>query len=97
MTDAQRSAWLGAGLVVVIAMLGITLWKVTKNNPAKQIAALQSKVEATEAALAKIQDVVATGEIRQRLGELNTKIEKTNAALTELQKGTALKSVADKL
>ena len=97
MTDSQRSAWLGVGLVVVIAMLGITLWKVTRNDPAKQIAALQAKVEATEAALTKIRDVVATGDIRQRLGELNTKIEKTNAALTELQKGTALKSVADKL
>jgi len=97
MTDAQRSSWLGAGLVIVIAMLGITLWKVVKNDSAKQIAALQSKVEATEAALTKIQDVVATGEIRKHLGELNTKIEKTNAALTELQKGTALKSVADKL
>ncbi len=97
MTDAQRSGWLGAGLVIVIALLGVTLWKVTRNDPARQIAALSAKVEATEAALTKIQDVVASREIRQHLGELNTKIEKTNAALAELQKGTALKSVADKL
>jgi outer membrane protein OmpA-like peptidoglycan-associated protein len=41
--------------------------------------------------------VVATGDIRKHLGELNAKIEHTNAALAELQKGTALKSVADKL
>jgi outer membrane protein OmpA-like peptidoglycan-associated protein/TolA-binding protein len=97
MTDAQRSGWLGAGLVIVIALLGITLWKVTQNDPAKQIAALNAKVEATENALAKIQEVVASREIRQHLGELNSKIEKTNAALAELQKGTALKSVADQL
>lgn len=97
MTDAQRSGWLGAGLVIVIALLGITLWKVTQNDPAKQIAALNTKVESTENALAKIQEVVASREIRQHLGELSTKIEKTNAALAELQKGTALKSVADKL
>jgi outer membrane protein OmpA-like peptidoglycan-associated protein len=97
MTDAQRSGWLGAGLVIVIALLGITLWKVTQNDPAKQIAALNAKVEATENTLAKIQEVVASREIRQQLGELGTKIEKTNAALAELQKGTALKSVADKL
>lgn len=97
MTDAQRSGWLGAGLVIVIALLGITLWKVTQNDPTKQIAALNAKIGATENALAKIQEVVASREIRQHLGELNSKIEKTNAALAELQKGTALKSVADKL
>lgn len=97
MTDAQRSSWLGAGLVVVIALLGFTLWKVTQANPAREITALESKVDAIEAALTKIQDVVATGDIRQRLGELSARIEKTNAALAELQKGTTLKSVADKL
>jgi outer membrane protein OmpA-like peptidoglycan-associated protein len=97
MTDAQRSSWLGAGLVVVIALLGFTLWKVTQADPDRQIAALSAKVESTEGALAKIQDVVATGDIRQRLSELSARIEKTNAALAELQKGTALKSVADKL
>lgn len=97
MTDAQRSSWLGAGLVIVIALLGFTLWKVTQANPAREIAALESKVDAIEAALTKIQDVVATGDIRQRLGELSARIENTNVALAELQKGTALKSVADKL
>jgi outer membrane protein OmpA-like peptidoglycan-associated protein len=97
MTDTQRSGWLGAGLVIVIALLGITLWKVMQNDPAKQIAALNAKIETTENALAKIQEVVASREIRQHLGELNSKIEKTNAALAELQKGTALKSVADQL
>jgi len=97
MTDSQRSLWLGAGLVVVIALLGVTLWKVTKNDSGKQIAALNAKIEATEAAVAKIGDVVATSDIRKHLGELSAKIEKTNAGLAELQKGTALKDVADKL
>jgi len=97
MTDSQRSLWLGAGLVVVIALLGVTLWKVTKNDSGKQIAALNAKIEATEAAVAKIGNVVATSDIRKHLGELSAKIEKTNAGLAELQKGTALKDVADKL
>jgi len=97
MTEGQKSSWLGAGLVVVIILLGVTLWKVVTTDTTKQIAALNTKVEAADAALAKVQAATTTGDIKQQLGELNDKIEKTNAALTELQKGTALKSVADKL
>jgi outer membrane protein OmpA-like peptidoglycan-associated protein len=99
MSEGQRSIWFGAALVVVIALAGVTLWKVAQPNDdvAKQLAAINDKIDTTQAALAKVQTATTAVEINDKLGQLAAKIEKTNAALAELQKGTLLKGVADKL
>lgn len=99
MTEGQRSIWFGAAFVVVIVLAGVTLWKVAKPNDgvAKQLAAINDKIDVTDAALAKVQTATTAIEISDKLRQLAAKIEKTNAALAELQKGTLLKSVADKL
>jgi outer membrane protein OmpA-like peptidoglycan-associated protein len=99
MTEGQKSIWFGAAFVVVIALAGVTLWRVTRPNDevAKQLAAINDKIDATDAALAKVQKATSPVEINDKLGQLAAKLEKTNAALAELQKGALLKSVADKL
>lgn len=99
MADSQKSFWVGAAFVVVIAITGVTLWKVAapNDNIAGQLAALNSKIDATNAVLAKIQAASASTAINDKLSALDSQIAKTNAALAELQKGTQLKSLAQKL
>ena len=102
MADSQKSFWVGAAFVVVIAITGVTLWKVAapEQDVAGQLAALNDKVDATNAALAKVQAATKTdtgSAIGDKLAQLDVKMDKASAALAELQKGTLLKSLADKL
>ena len=45
MSDGQKTFWLSAAFVVVIAIGGVTLWTVTKDTSADSLAALNAKVE----------------------------------------------------
>ncbi len=103
MADAQKSIWFGAAFVVVAALSGATLWKVAQPNDDvnRQLAALKSevtsKIDATNAALAKVQTAAKTSDIEDKLAALDAKVAQTNATLAELKKGEVLKSVAEKL
>ena len=99
MADSQKSFWVGAAFVVVIAITGVTLWKVVApdENVAGQLAALNSKIDATNAALTNAQAAKPTAGIDEKLAQLDARMEKAGAALAELQKGTLLKNLAEKL
>jgi outer membrane protein OmpA-like peptidoglycan-associated protein len=83
MTAAQRSIWFGAAFVVVIALAGTTLWKVATPNDevARRLAALDSKIDVANAALARVQTTTSVVETNEKLGQLASKIDKANAAL----------------
>jgi outer membrane protein OmpA-like peptidoglycan-associated protein len=83
MTAAQRSIWFGAAFVVVIALAGTTLWKVATPNDevARRLAALDSKIDVANAALARVQTTTSVVETNEKLGQLTSKIDKANAAL----------------
>ncbi|MGH7227488.1 MAG: hypothetical protein ACRELF_30110, partial [Gemmataceae bacterium] len=56
MGEGQKAFWLGAGLVIIIAVSGVTLWQVVKNPAAEiqaQLAALSARVDVTAAKLDK--------------------------------------------
>jgi outer membrane protein OmpA-like peptidoglycan-associated protein len=93
MPDTSKSVWMGAGFVIVIALLGATLWKVSQSPDeriAKRLSAIDSKIESANAALAKTQTATAAVGINQRLSQIDAKIAKIDAALNNLQKRTSL-------
>ena len=96
---SQKAFWAGAAFVVVIAISGATLWEVAApdTDVGGQLAALNSKIDATNAALAKMQTAAPAAGIDEKLAQLDAKMEKATAALAELQKGTPLKGLTDKL
>jgi outer membrane protein OmpA-like peptidoglycan-associated protein/cob(I)alamin adenosyltransferase len=99
MNEGQRSIWFGAAFVVVIALVGATLWKVAKPNDevARHLAALDSKLDAANAALEKVQTSTATAGIDEKLAQLSAKIDKTNAALAKAQTSTTSADVDARL
>jgi len=99
MTAAIKALLVGA-FIVVIGLTGATLWKVAKLNDelAKQVAALDSRVAATNATLGKVQSAVSAGSgVEEKLAKLNTEVGKTNAALAKVQAAANSSNVNDKI
>jgi outer membrane protein OmpA-like peptidoglycan-associated protein len=98
MSDS-KSAWISAVFgAVIVVLAGATLWKVTRPDPiAKRLAAMDAKIEATNATLAKTQTASTAVVTNDKLAQLDAKMGKIDAALAELQKGALLKGIGEKL
>ncbi len=96
MADSQKSFWVGAAFVVVIAITGVTLWEVVApdTDVAGQLAALNSKIDATNVALEKVR---AASAVNDKLSELDAQITKTNAALADLTKSIPQNNVGSRI
>ena len=70
MSDAQKTFWFSAGFLIVIAIAGVTLWKVTTGPTKDDLAALNAKVEETNAKLAEVQKATATKALADGLTQL---------------------------
>ncbi|HEX5509722.1 MAG TPA: OmpA family protein [Pseudolabrys sp.] len=91
MSEGQKAFWLGAGLVIVLAVSGVTLWQVVENPTAgikTQLAALTTKVDATaakldktDASLGEVRKATASDAIGKGLGQLEAKLKTVNDAL----------------
>ena len=97
MSDGQKAFWLSAAFVVVIAIGGVTLWTVTNDTSADSLAALNAKVEATNAALAQVRKATASGAMTRGLVQLEDNIKSTNKALADIQRTIAAGNVRDRL
>src|SRR5690554_3556488 len=84
---AAIKAFVGLAFAVVIALLGITLWKVVErpadDQLARQLAAIEAKVEAATAAVAEVRKSATASGVAQSLSAIDAKIEKTNAAVAD--------------
>jgi outer membrane protein OmpA-like peptidoglycan-associated protein len=97
MADGQKTFWLSAAFVVVIAIGGVTLWKVQTGPTKGELAALNAKVEETNSKLAQVQKATATEAITKGLGQLQDNIKATNDALADIQRTIAAGNVRDRL
>lgn len=97
MSDGQKTFLLSAAFVVVVAIGGVTLWKVVTGPTKQELAALNAKVEATNAALAQVQKATASEAMTKGLGQLADNIKTTNKALADVQRTVAAGNVRDRL
>lgn len=97
MSEGQKTFWLSAAFVVVIAIGGVTLWKVVSGPTKQELAALNAKVEATNAALAQVQKATASEAMTKGLGQLADNIKATNTALADIQRTIAAGNVRERL
>jgi outer membrane protein OmpA-like peptidoglycan-associated protein len=100
MADRHVNRWFVAAFGVVIVMLGAALWKVTQSSDAaitKRLAAIDSKIESANAALANAQTASTAVAIKNRLDHLDAKIANIAAALTDIRKGASLDTVGGRL
>ncbi len=104
MSDGQKTFWLSAAFVAVIAISGVTLWTVTAGPTRQELAALNTRVEATNAkveatgsALAQVQKATESEAITKGLGQLADNIKATNAALADIQRTIAAGNVRARL
>ena len=97
MSDGQKTFWLSTAFVVVIAIGGVTLWEVTNDTSAETLAALNAKIEQTNATLARVQKATSSGAMTRSLDQLEDNIKSTNKALAEIQRTIAAGNVRDRL
>jgi outer membrane protein OmpA-like peptidoglycan-associated protein len=97
MSDGQKTFLFSAAFVVVIAIGGVTLWKVVTGPTKHELAALNAKIEATNTALAQVQKATASKAMTQGLAELQDNIKSTNKALADIQRTIAAGNVRDRL
>ncbi|MGA7971842.1 MAG: OmpA family protein [Pseudolabrys sp.] len=97
MSDGQKTFWLSAAFVVVIVIAGVTLWKVTTGPTKNDLAALNAKVEETNAKLAEVQKATSTKALAEGLTQLQDNIKGTNAALAKIQSTIAAGNVRERL
>ncbi len=97
MSDGQKTFWLSAAFVVVIAIGGVTLWQVMTGPTQEDLAALRAKVEATNTKLAQVQKATASEAIAKGLEQLQDNIKGTNEALAGIQRTIAAGNVRDRL
>lgn len=97
MSDGQKTFWLSAAFVVVIAVSGVTLWTVMAGPTKQELAALNTKVEATNAALVQVQKATASEAMTKGLSELAGNIKATNAALADIRRTIAAGNVRERL
>ncbi len=97
MSDGQKTFWLSAAFVVVIALTGVTLWQVTTRPTKDDLAALNAKVEETNGKLAEVQKATATKALAEGLTQLQDNIKGTNAALAKIQSTIAAGDVRERL
>ncbi len=97
MSDGQKTFWLSAAFVVIIAVSGITLWTVMAGPTKQELAALNAKVEATNAALAQVQKATASEAMTKGLDQLANNIKATNTALADIQRTIAAGNVRERL
>ena len=97
MSEGQKTFWLSAAFVVVIAISGVTLWKVQTSPTQDDLAALNAKVEQTNAKLAQLQKATASEALTKGLGQLADNIKSTNAALADIQRTVAAGNARDRL
>jgi outer membrane protein OmpA-like peptidoglycan-associated protein len=97
MSDGQKTFWLSAGFLVVIALAAATLWQVTTRPTKDDLAALNAKVEQTNAKLAEVQKATATKTLAEGLTQLQDNIKGTNAALAKIQSTIAAGNVRERL
>jgi outer membrane protein OmpA-like peptidoglycan-associated protein len=97
MSDGQKTFWLSAAFVVVIAIGGVTLWKVQTGPRNDALAALNAKVEQTNAKLAEVQKATATKALAEGLTQLQDNIKGTNEALAKIQRTIAAGNVRERL
>lgn len=97
MSEGQKTFWLSAAFVLVIAIGGVTLWKVVTGPTKQELAALNAKVEATNAALAQVQKATASEAMTKGLSQLADNIKATNTALADIQRTIAAGNVRDRL
>lgn len=103
MTEGQKPFWIAAAVGAVIifatAPFAIMFWKTAKAERAliqSELAALNSKIDKTNEALAKIQKTAALDSTAKELQRLNSTIKSTNDALAGVQK-VSLKDITEKL
>ena len=96
MSDGQKTFWLSAAFVVVIAIGGVTLWKVTTAPSQDDLAALNAKIEQTNATLTQVQKATASEAITKGLAQLQDNIKGTNDALADIQRTIAAGNVRDR-
>ena len=97
MSDGQKTFWLSAAFLVVIALAGGTLWQVTTRPTKADLAALNAKVEETNAKLAEVQKATSTKALAEGLTQLQDNIKGTNAALAKIQSTIAAGNVRERL
>ena len=97
MSDGQKTFWLSTAFVVVIAIGGVTLWEVTNDTSAETLAALNAKIEQTNATLARVQKATSSGAMTRSLDQLEDNIKSTNKALAEIQRTIAAGNVRERL
>lgn len=97
MSDGQKTFWLSAAFIVVIAIGGITLWQVMTGPTAGDMAVLNAKVEETNLKLAQVQKATATGAVTKGLHQLEDNLKGTNEALAKIQRTIAAGNVRDRL
>ncbi len=97
MSDGQKTFWLSAAFVVVIAIGGVTLWKVTAAPTQDDLAALNAKIEQTNATLTQVQKATASEAITKGLAQLQDNIKGTNDALADIQRTIAAGNVRERL
>lgn len=97
MGEGQKAFWFGAGLVIIIAVSGVTLWRVAKNPATEiqaQLAALSTRVDVTAAKLDKTNATL--DEVRKATAS-NANVKTINATLAGIQKSVAAGDVGGKL
>jgi outer membrane protein OmpA-like peptidoglycan-associated protein len=102
MSEGQKAFWLGVGLLIVLVVSGVTLWRVVENPTTgikTQLAALTAKVDATaakldktDAALGELRKATASDAIGKGLGQLEAKLKTVNDALD-----ASVKTISDSL
>ena len=97
MSDGQKTFWLSTGFLAVIAVSGVTLWTVMAGPTKQELAALNARVEATNAALAQVQKATASETMTKGLSELADNIKATNGALADIQRTIAAGNVRERL
>ncbi len=97
MSNGQNTFLISAAFVVVIALAGGTLWQVTTRPTKDDLAALNAKVEETNAKLAEVQKATATKALTEGLTQLQDNIKGTNAALAKIQSIIAAGNVRERL
>lgn len=97
MSEGPKTFWLSAAFLVVIAIGGVTLWTVVAGPTKQELAALNAKIAATNAALSQVQKATASEAMTKGLDQLANNIKATNAALGDIQRTIAAGNVRERL